>query len=100
MAIYNEMFSSVDDVVREFCINEKDVEGIEIIYAEYVPGDYCGDAWVIFRKEAQLYEVVGSHCSCYGLEGQWEPTPSSVKAILMRPHISEEVRNLLMTFDN
>lgn len=95
MEIYHDMFSCVDDVVREFAIDPSVLKGVKIIYAEYIPGDYCGDAWVIFRKKGKLYEVVGSHCSCFGLEGQWEPSLSSVKAILMRPNVDEAVKQML-----
>ena len=28
---------------------------------------------MLFEQNGELYEVNGSHCSCYGLEGQWEP---------------------------
>lgn len=40
--------------------------------------------WVVFRKEDKLYEVHGSHCSCYGLEGQWSPEETSFEALLDR----------------
>ncbi|MCY9107253.1 hypothetical protein [Bacillus atrophaeus] len=28
---------------------------------------------MLFEKDGELYEVNGSHCSCYGLEGQYSP---------------------------
>lgn len=31
-----------------------------------------------------LYEVNGSHCSCYGLEGQWEEEETTVEALAYR----------------
>ena len=48
-------------------------EGVNILFASYGNDNYSGDAWVLFEKDGILYEVHGSHCSCYGLEGQWEP---------------------------
>lgn len=47
----------------------------KILYADYTYENYSGDAFVLgFDKELnQFFEVNGSHCSCYGLEGQWEP---------------------------
>ncbi|MCX6096816.1 MAG: hypothetical protein NT125_08960, partial [Candidatus Bipolaricaulota bacterium] len=33
--------------------------------------DYWGSAFVLLARDGRLYEVNGSHCSCFGLEGQW-----------------------------
>jgi hypothetical protein len=46
---------------------------INILFASYGTDNYSGDAWVLFEQNGKLYEVNGGHCSCYGLEGQWEP---------------------------
>lgn len=46
---------------------------INILFASYSYANYSGDAWVLFEQNGKLYEVNGSHCSCYGLEGQWNP---------------------------
>jgi hypothetical protein len=56
----------------------------QIIYACYEHEDYDGRAWVLFHKDGQLFEVDGGHCSCYGLEGQWEPEATSWKALALR----------------
>jgi hypothetical protein len=53
----------------------------EVLFASYGGGSYEGDAVVIFRKGEKLYEVNGSHCSCYGLEGQWKPEETSLEAL-------------------
>lgn len=53
-------------------------EGIEeyknrnILFASYGQDNYSGDAFVLFEEDGKLYEVNGGHCSCYGLEGQWD----------------------------
>ena len=47
----------------------------EILCAAYDSRDYSGEAIVIVRINGVVHEVYGSHCSCYGLEGQWDPTP-------------------------
>ena len=52
-----------------------------ILFASYSYADYSGDAWVLFEKDGKLYEVNGGHCSCYGLEGQWEPEEVNLKEI-------------------
>lgn len=44
---------------------------INILFASYEQANYSGDAWVLYEKDGKLFEVNGSHCSCYGLEGQW-----------------------------
>ena len=31
-----------------------------------------------------MWEVNGAHCSCYGLEGQWEPEETTVEALRYR----------------
>ncbi|MDQ0174418.1 hypothetical protein [Bacillus chungangensis] len=46
---------------------------VNILFASYGQDNYTGDAWVLFEKEGKLFEVNGSHCSCYGLEDQWFP---------------------------
>lgn len=68
----------------------------EVLYAQYGYGSYDGSARVLFERNGTLFRVDGSHCSCYGLEGQWEPEETSWAAEAMRPRkfdpydISEE----------
>lgn len=59
-------------------------QGVEIILAAYGDDNYSGDAFVLFRKDGKLYEVNGSHCSCNGLEGQWEPEETTAEALRHR----------------
>jgi hypothetical protein len=91
MSIYRGYFTKVEDIISNFYIKAEELQGVEILFAEYDCPWYEGYAWVVFRKEDQLYEVNGSHCSCYGLEDQWKPELTSAKAILMRPRAKEEV---------
>ncbi len=46
----------------------------KILFADYTYESYSGDSYVLgYDKESKLFfEVTGSHCSCYGLEGQWD----------------------------
>lgn len=90
--IYYGIFTCLEDVVREFSISEKELEGIAIIYADYFNADYSGEAHVIFVKDNQLYEINGSHCSCNGLEACWEPEVTSALALLNRPNVSAEAK--------
>lgn len=57
----------------------------EIIIAAYGGGAYDGDAFVLFERDGKLYEVNGSHCSCFGLEDQWTPELTTWAALAMRP---------------
>ena len=59
-------------------------KGVEILLASYGSGGYEGSAFVLFRRDGQLYEVNGSHCSCYGLENQWDPELTTVEALRHR----------------
>jgi hypothetical protein len=73
-------WSDQEDVLSDFdgerweWKSEKKVQrDIKILFASYGHENYSGDAWVLFEQDGKLYEVSGSHCSCYGLEGQWNP---------------------------
>lgn len=54
---------------------------INILFASYGTGNYSGNAWVLFEQDGELFEINGSHCSCYGLEWQWEPERVSLKEL-------------------
>jgi hypothetical protein len=80
-----DLFDSREDIARQFEIHLDLVPSdSEIIVAAYECASYEGDAFVLFRKGDQLFEVHGSHCSCYGLEGQWEPETTTAAAVRMR----------------
>ena len=95
MKIYFAGFESQEDMMNGFEITSEQLEGVEILYACYDGGGYEGEAHVIFRKEGKLYEVNASHCSCYGLDGQWEPEETTVAALLFRPNVSAEAKEIL-----
>ena len=92
--LYLGNWSNLRDLSSDFCMdswNEGCVEAfevslgdIDILLAYYDIDGYEGDAFVLFRKNGRLYEVNASHCSCYGLENQWEPEETSVKALRHR----------------
>lgn len=82
---------------------------INILLASYAYEDYCGDAFVLFKRGGKLFEVNGGHCSCYGLEGQWEPEETSIESLyhrLNKGHLgsydynpfAEELREVLGKF--
>lgn len=80
---YFGSFDSYATMVADFkippdqCPSEEDV-----IFASYGTPSYRGDAMVLFQKDGQLYENYGSHCSCYGLEDQWSPEPTTWPVVI------------------
>lgn len=81
---FNGVYLTDDDYqyltdLKEFGAREEADRAIErhkndnILFASYGYENYSGDAWVLFERDGKLYEVNGQHCSCFGLEGQWEP---------------------------
>ena len=84
--IYFKNFDNKDDVLNNFNISEDKLLGCDIVFAYYSYEDYSGDAFVILHhpEEGTFYEVNGNHCSCYGLEGQWEMEETSLEVLLKR----------------
>lgn len=74
------------DMVRDYG------ENIDLIVAVYLYESYSGDAMVVYRdkRDGKTYEVNGSHCSCYGLEGQWVPELIEKQELLNRPRYFSE----------
>lgn len=54
---------------------------LNILFASYTYESYSGDAFVLLAKGNDLFQVNGSHCSCYGLENQFDLEPTSLEAI-------------------
>jgi hypothetical protein len=71
MNIFEGSFENWEDVESAFEFNS---EGdVYPIFAAYDIDGYEGSAVVLFIEHGNLYLNEGSHCSCYGLENQWEP---------------------------
>ena len=111
MTIYRGLFNDqpyykgcplLENLLHHFGISHTTLLDVEILWAEYDKDGYSGKAWVLFRKDGQLYEVNASHCSCYGLEDQWKPQKTSVKSLSMREKVNEETElvDILLAFDN
>lgn len=84
MNVFLGNFGSRQDVVEQFSLGENDLRGYKILFAWYGYGSYDGSAFVLVSRGRKLYEVNGSHCSCYGLEGQWSLEATSVDALMHR----------------
>lgn len=82
MNTFLQNFTSVEDIENAYKCTVPGSADIRIAW--YGDGDYSGSSFVLYRLDGKLYEVNGSHCSCYGLEDQWEPMETSVPALRMR----------------
>jgi hypothetical protein len=77
-------FESNDDIIREFQISEDVLQDVNVLIAAYDIPSYEGYAFVLFERCGLLYEVHGYHCSCYGLENQWEPEMTTWRDLQFR----------------
>ena len=69
--VYEGYFSNWADVCSRFDVEVPEPD--EVLLAEYDIDGYEGSALVIYRNGDNFYYNSGGHCSCYGLEGQWDP---------------------------
>lgn len=85
--------SGIDGMKDDFGITDADLGGVEILLASYTYEDYSGSAFVLFRKDGKLFEVNGSHCSCFGLSesdysgdttSQWQPEETNAESLAKR----------------
>lgn len=68
-------FESESQVFDYFQVSDKERNEYRILFASYDTPAYEGYAWGLCVKKgtSDLLEFGGSHCSCYGLEGQFTP---------------------------
>jgi hypothetical protein len=84
-----QQFVDAQSVLDAYGAPAEALKGARVLVAWYGDGCYCGSSFVLYKKAGKLFEVNGSHCSCYGLEGQWEPEETSIEALELRefrPH--------------
>lgn len=84
-------FNDWDDVMRQFGgvydWEKKPAPKLErkprYVNAFYNQDGYEGSACVVYayNKMGPYYVVEGGHCSCHGLEGQWNPEEVSIEYI-------------------
>lgn len=89
--VYLNNWQTLEDMKKDFwpgyCEEHKltdELNNVNVLLASYGTPSYEGYAFVLFERDGKLYEVNGSHCSCFGLEGQWEPEETTVEAIQHR----------------
>lgn len=81
-------------MAKEFDIDPESIADIEVLFALYTCHSYSGEVWVLFERDGTLYEVNGGHCSCYGLEGQWDPEETTLDALRHRFTVGREGNHL------
>jgi hypothetical protein len=65
--------------------------------AWYGYGGYEGSSFVLYTNaDGKLKEVNGSHCSCFGLEGQWRPEDTTWESLA---HIIEKGQKFTGDYD-
>lgn len=96
--MYLGQFKDKEDVMSNFEVSDADLENCKILFAAYDQEGYEGYAMVIFSKDGKLFEVNGSHCSCNGLEGQWEPEETSLEALKKRNYCYGGIQSDLSRF--
>jgi hypothetical protein len=72
MEVYSGVFSCWQDVLERFVVSE-DPRPDQVYFACYDEDLYEGYSSVLYRVGDRYYYVSASHCSCYDLEGQWDP---------------------------
>jgi hypothetical protein len=76
---------AIADIAAEFeeSIESLGIKRLLIGEKEVGPWGCDSSAWFLFiGTDGNLYEVYGSHCSCYDFEGQWEPKGTSWSYLL------------------
>lgn len=81
---FYDLFDSVEAIRASFDEPDALPDGAVVIAAAYSYEDYCGYASVVYVHDGVVYEVHGSHCSCYGLEDQWKPEQANIAELRAR----------------
>ena len=90
--VFKGRFENANDIIKDFEAPGA-LDDTKVLLAWYDDVNYEGEAIVIFERDSKLFEVHGYHCSCYGLEGQWEPEETSWEALAMQQ--DSEVQQLV-----
>lgn len=69
---------------------EKEILELHVLFAYYLQECYSGEAYALVEKGGKLYEFFGSHCSCYGLEGQFFLEEVTLEALEFKFHANRK----------
>jgi hypothetical protein len=92
---------SVDELAEAFYDEniKEELKGATLYISIYEQAYYEGYALVVWEKNGELFLVEGSHCSCYGLEGQWNPEKTDWRALEKRQFFGyDEIQEALKAF--
>ncbi len=72
-----------EDIKRNFDITDEVMNEYDVVYSADTSEPYETSLWAVLRKKAtgELFEINCGTCSCYGCEGQFQPTPTTLEAI-------------------
>jgi hypothetical protein len=100
MLLLEDLRSMSEDEVRSHLIGEYEapsdlVNELDILIAYESVGSWGCDSSSFFllknKETGVLYETHGSHCSCYGFEGQFNLEETSVEALKFRVENAKSV---------
>jgi len=77
----NESLPTKEEICELFQIEMSELEGVTFLFFYYDIEFYDGYAIILFKKDGKLYEVLATHCSCFGLERQWSPDETTWDAV-------------------
>lgn len=73
----------VSHVMENYIAKKEDIEKYEFLIAYESVGSWGCDSSSFFllkdKITGKIFENHGSHCSCYGFEGQWTPEETTVE---------------------
>lgn len=76
-------FDNLDDLCKNYQIEREHIDLYEVLFAEYQCGSWEGCSIILLKRGNDFFVVQASHCSCYGLEGQFEPMPTNKEALYL-----------------
>jgi len=75
-------------LINEYTADPDVLDGLEILIAYESVGSWGCDSSSFFlfknKETGELFEVHGSHCSCYGFENQFDLESTAVEALKFR----------------
>jgi hypothetical protein len=75
----------VESIANDYQVSQSFVDNYQILIAQLDgDGGYEESSYFLLVEKSTggLFEVSGSHCSCYGFEGQFEPVATSIEYLI------------------
>jgi hypothetical protein len=71
-------------IITSYEAKPEELEGFTFLIAYESVGSWGCDSssFFLLEKDGKLYENHGSHCSCYGFEGQWKPEETTIEYLI------------------